>query len=185
MERHINTLGLFACYHRAYGAQCVVRVAVDKWDYGFPGNVSMQVYESLAHRSSPLPSVQVCSQKNTILALKSQRKENRKSRPRTKVRTRTGTPTRYSSPVNARKEGAGKFSGCSPNDMLLCSTQHNHLRFLSSSHCLRSVCSDSDTSLPAASSAFEPHRVVTASPPGPLPDKPRSSKSPCSEYRDR
>jgi len=51
VERHIDMLGLVARYRRAYGAQCAVRVAVDKWDYGFAGNVSMQVYESLGFSS--------------------------------------------------------------------------------------------------------------------------------------
>ena len=41
MKRHIDMLGLVARYRRAYGAQRAVRIAVDKWDHGFAGNVSM------------------------------------------------------------------------------------------------------------------------------------------------
>jgi len=41
VKRHIDMFGLVARYRRAYGAQCAVRVAVDKRDHGFTGNVSM------------------------------------------------------------------------------------------------------------------------------------------------
>jgi len=51
VKRHIDMFGLVARYRRAYGAQRAVRVAVDKWDYGFTGNVSMQICESLGFSS--------------------------------------------------------------------------------------------------------------------------------------
>jgi len=51
VNRHIDMLGLVARYRRAYGAQGAVQVAVDKWDLGFTGNVSMQIYESLGFSS--------------------------------------------------------------------------------------------------------------------------------------
>jgi len=40
VERHIDMLGLVACYRRADGAPRVVGVTVNKWDHGFAGNVS-------------------------------------------------------------------------------------------------------------------------------------------------
>jgi len=43
VKRHIDMLGLVARYRRAYGAQQAIRVAVDKQDHGFTGNVSMQI----------------------------------------------------------------------------------------------------------------------------------------------
>ena len=41
VKRYIDMLGFVARYRRAYGAQRAVRVAVDKRDHGFTGNVSM------------------------------------------------------------------------------------------------------------------------------------------------
>jgi hypothetical protein len=41
VERHIDMLGLVARYRRTDGAQRAVRVAVNKWNRSFAGNVSM------------------------------------------------------------------------------------------------------------------------------------------------
>jgi len=41
LRRHLGMLGLVARYRRADGTQRAIRVAVNEWDYGFAGNVSM------------------------------------------------------------------------------------------------------------------------------------------------
>jgi hypothetical protein len=51
VERHIDMLGLVARYRRTDGAQRAVRVAVNKWNRSFGGNVSIKVYEPLGFSS--------------------------------------------------------------------------------------------------------------------------------------
>jgi len=40
VERHIDMLGLVAGYRGTNGAQRAIRIAVNKWNHGFTGNVS-------------------------------------------------------------------------------------------------------------------------------------------------